>query len=158
MGVGGLQDESITNFFKDCWLHARIKLHFFFFLATMSGLWDLNFLTRDWTQAPGSESRVLTTGPPRNSVNCIYFYSEHKVKVTEKIKLTVVQSLSQVWLFATPWTAACQASLSFTISWGLLKLMSIELVMPSNHLVLCHPLLLLSSVFPIISQNSNKKD
>ena len=60
-----------------------------------------------------------------------------------------VQSLSCVWLFATPWTEAHQASLSFTISWSLLKLMSIELVMLSNHLVLCHPLLL-PSVFLII--------
>jgi len=52
----------------------------------------------------------------------------------------VVQSLSHVRLFATPWTAACQASLSFTISWSLLKLISLELVMPSNHLILCRPL------------------
>ena len=62
----------------------------------------------------------------------------------------VVQSLSGVQLFATPWTAACQASLSFTISWSLLKLMSLELVMPSNHFILCHPLLFLPSVFPTI--------
>ena len=62
----------------------------------------------------------------------------------------VVQSLSRVWLFATPWTAACQASLSITNSWSLLKLMSIESVMPSNHLILCHPLLLLPSLFPSI--------
>jgi len=61
-----------------------------------------------------------------------------------------VQSHSHVWLFVTPWTAACQASLSFTISWSLLKLMCIESVMPSNHLILCHPLLLLPSVFPSI--------
>ena len=54
-----------------------------------------------------------------------------------------VQSLSHVWLFATPWIAACQASLSITNSRSLLKLMSIELVMPSNHLILCHFLLLL---------------
>ena len=59
-----------------------------------------------------------------------------------------VQSLSHVPLFATPWTAACQAPLSITNSWSLLKLMSIELVMPSNHPILCHPLLLLPSVFP----------
>ena len=58
--------------------------------------------------------------------------------------------LSHVQLFATPWTTARQASLSFTISWSLLKLMSIELVMPSNHLILCRPLLLLLSVFPSI--------
>ena len=55
-----------------------------------------------------------------------------------------------VWLFATPWTATCQASLSITNSWSLLKLMTIESVMSSNHLILCHPLLLLPSIFPII--------
>ena len=55
----------------------------------------------------------------------------------------VVQSLNPVWLFVTPWTAACQASLSFTVSWSLLKLMSMELLMPANHLILCCPLLLL---------------
>ena len=53
-----------------------------------------------------------------------------------------VESLSCIWLFVTSWTAACQATLSFTISWSLLKLMSIESVMPSNHLILCYPLLL----------------
>ena len=67
----------------------------------------------------------------------------------------IVQLPSCVWLFATPWTAACQASLSLTISWSLLKLMSIESVMPSNHLILCHPLLLLPSVFPRIRVFSN---
>ena len=61
-----------------------------------------------------------------------------------------VQSLSHVLLFAIPWTAACQASLSITNSWSLLKFMSIESVMPSNHLILCSPLLLLPSVFPSI--------
>ena len=59
-----------------------------------------------------------------------------------------VQSLSHVQLFATPWTVACQASLSITNSWSFLKLMSIESVMPSNHLILCRPLLLLPSSFP----------
>ena len=61
-----------------------------------------------------------------------------------------VQSLSRVQLFATPWTAAHQASLSITNSWSLLKLTPIELVMPSNHLILCRPLLLLPSIFPSI--------
>ena len=61
-----------------------------------------------------------------------------------------VQSLSHVWLFATPWTAACQASLSITISRSLLKLISFESVMLSNHLILCYPLLLLPSTFPSI--------
>ena len=61
-----------------------------------------------------------------------------------------VQSLSHVWLFATPQTTACQASLSITNSHSSLRLMSIESVMPSNHLILCCPLLLLPSIFPII--------
>ena len=63
--------------------------------------------------------------------------------------ITVVQSLSSVRLFVTPWTAAHQASLSFTISQSLVRLMSIESVMPSNHLILCRPLLL-PSIFPSI--------
>ena len=67
-----------------------------------------------------------------------------------------VQSLSCVWLFATPWTAAHQASQSTTNSWSLLELMSIELVMPSNHLIFCHPLLLLPSIFPSIRIFSNE--
>ena len=71
-------------------------------------------------------------------------------------KFSSVQSLSRVQLFATPWTAACQASLSIANSWSLLKLMSIELVMPSNHLNLCHPLLLLPSIFPSIRVFSNE--
>ena len=61
-----------------------------------------------------------------------------------------IQSLSHVQLFVTPRTAVCQAYLSITNSWSLLKLMSIESVMPSNHLILCHPLLLLPSIFPSI--------
>ena len=61
-----------------------------------------------------------------------------------------VQSLSRVQLFATPWTAERQASLSITNSWSLPKVVSIESVMPSNHLILCHPLLLLPSIFPSI--------
>ena len=64
--------------------------------------------------------------------------------------ISAVQSLSHVQLFATPWTVACQASLLFTISWSLLKLMSIESMMPSSHLILCHPLLLLPSIFSSI--------
>ena len=69
---------------------------------------------------------------------------------TEKETITSVQVLSHIQLFATPWTAACQASLSITNSRSLLKLISIELVMPSNHFILCHTLLLLPSIFPSI--------
>ena len=70
--------------------------------------------------------------------------------------MSSVQSLSRVRLFATPWTAAHQASLSITNSRSLLKLMSIEWVMPSNHLIVCHPLLLLPSIFPSIRVFSNE--
>ena len=75
---------------------------------------------------------------------------------SSKFQLSSVQSLSSVRLFATPWTAAHQASLSITNSQSLLKLMSIELVMPSNHLILCHPLLFLPSIFPSIRVFSNE--
>ena len=65
-------------------------------------------------------------------------------------QISSVQSLSRVWLFVAPWSAARQAFLFITNSWSLLKLLSIELMMPSNYFILCHPLLLLSSVFPSI--------
>ena len=68
----------------------------------------------------------------------------------------VVQSFSPVWLFVTPWSAACQASLSLTICQSLHKLTSIESVLPSNHTVLCHPLLLLPSIFPSIRVSSSE--
>ena len=71
-------------------------------------------------------------------------------------EISSVQSLSCVWLFATPWTAACQASPSITNSQSLLEFMSIESMMPSNHLIFCHPLLLLPLVFPSIRVFSNE--
>ena len=76
--------------------------------------------------------------------------------MSEKREFSSVQSLSRVQLFATPWTAPCQASLSITISQSSLKLMSIESVMPSSHLILCCPLLLLPSIFPSIRVFSNE--
>ena len=75
---------------------------------------------------------------------------------TNNKTLSSVQLLSCVQLFVTPWTAACQASLSITSSQSLLKLMSIELVMPTKHLILCHPLLSLPSIFPSIRVFSNE--
>ena len=72
------------------------------------------------------------------------------------VQFSSVQLLSRVWLFATPWTAAHQASLSITNSRSLLKLMSIELVMPSNHFIFCHPLLLPPSIFPSMKVFSNQ--
>ena len=72
------------------------------------------------------------------------------------VQFSSVQSLSHVWLFVTPWTTARQASQSITNSWSLLKLMFIESMMPSNHLILCCPLLFLSSIFSSIRVFSNK--
>ena len=71
-------------------------------------------------------------------------------------KISSVRSLSHVQLFLTPWTAARQASLFITNTWGLLKVMSIQSVMPSNHVILCHPLLLLPSILPNIMILSNE--
>ena len=70
--------------------------------------------------------------------------------ITYSYFLVVVQFLSRVQVFETPWTEACQAPLSLTISWSLLKFMSVELGIPSNHLILCHPLLFPPSIFPSI--------
>jgi len=72
-----------------------------------------------------------------------------------KVQFSSIQSLSHVWLFEIPWTTVCQASLSIISSRSLPKLMSIESVMPSNHLILCHPLLL-PSIFPRIRVFSNE--
>ena len=79
-----------------------------------------------------------------------------KLKLQYFDQFSSVQSLSCVRLFATPWIAACQASLSITNSWSLPKLMSIESVMPSSHLILCRPLLLLSPIPPSFRVFSNK--
>ena len=75
---------------------------------------------------------------------------EVKPYSNEKSEITLVQSFSHVQLFTTPWTAELQASLSITNSQSILKLMSIELVMPFNHLILCRPLLFLPLIFPSI--------
>ena len=79
-----------------------------------------------------------------------------RFNIDSNIQFSLVQLLSRVWLFAKPWTAAHQASLSITNSQSLLKLKSIASVMPSNHLILCRPLLLLHSIFPIIRVFSNE--
>ena len=101
------------------------------------------------------QADFLTTGPSGKSLS----NSFHKLIAVlvflgswnvPSVSTVVVQLLGHVQLFVTPWTTAPQVSLSFAISWSLLKLMSIELVMPSNHLILCHPLLLLPSIFPSI--------
>ena len=86
----------------------------------------------------------------------IYFFQICDLSISFLRFSCLVQSLSRVQLLATPWTAACQASLSITNSQSLLKLISIESVMPSNHLILCCPLLLLPSIFPSITVFSSE--
>ena len=81
--------------------------------------------------------------------------NSNNIRYTNRGCISSIQWFSHVWLFATPWTAARQASLSITNSWSPLKLMSIESVMPSNHLIPCHPLLL-PSIFPSIRVFSNE--
>ena len=87
---------------------------------------------------------------------CIYIYIYIYIYTHTHTIFVVVQLLSCVQLSVTSWTVAHQASLSLTISWSLPKFISIELVMPSNHLILCHPLLLLPSIFPSIRIFSNE--
>ena len=94
---------------------------------------------------------LLYLPPPSHAL--VWSSLERVGDILDKQDLNVVssvQSLSHVWLFVTPWTAVCQASLSFTNSWSLLKLMSFESMMPSNHLILCHPLLFLLQSFPAL--------
>ena len=94
----------------------------------------------------------------------VLIHSRYQQEITDCILWTLTNCflllfsrwVMHVWLFATPWTAAHQASLPFIISRSLLKLMSIELVIPSNHLILCHLLLLLPSIFPSMRVFSNE--
>ena len=91
------------------------------------------------------------------SWNFKWFMWHHKpCHLTSSVQFSSVQSLSHVWLFATPWIAACQASLSITNTQSLLKLMSIGSMMPSSCLILFHPLLLLPPILPIIRVFSNE--
>ena len=92
----------------------------------------------------------------RTVIALFYVYNAIISSTNFTYHFSSVQSLSHVWLFATPWTAASKASLSITNTRSLLKLMSIELVMPSKHLILCCPLLLLPSIFPSIRVFSNE--
>ena len=94
--------------------------------------------------------------PAHSRANIAMKQVTQNIRFLSACKFSSVQSLSCVWLFATPWTAACQASLSITNSQSLLKLLSIESVMPSNHLILCYPLLFPPSIFPSFRVFSNE--
>ena len=105
----------------------------------------------------GLEGLILLKWPyyTKRSIDLVWSLSNyqdffHRSRQIILKLISSVQSFSRVGLFATPWTATCQAFLSIINSHSLLKLMSIGLVMPSNHLILCHPLLLLPSIFPSI--------
>ena len=110
-------------------------------------------LPGNWTSAPCSGSSVWNTGPPGKSPETAYYAWSIKPL---SVQFRSVQSLSRVQLFATPWIAARQAPLSITSSQSLLKLMPIELVMPSIHLILCCPLLFLPAIPPSITVFSNE--
>ena len=99
--------------------------------------------------------RLKQTNKQKNPKGFCFYTTSHVLKEILK-GISSVQSLSRVWQFGTPWTAAGQASLSITNSWSLLKFMSVESVMPFNHLILCRPLLFLSSNFPSIRVFSNE--
>ena len=111
----------------------------------------------------GRISDLIILDPIDRNLNFYYFkffpaqiWCDLAIKTLEWFIVVIVHSLSHVQLFVIPWTAAHQASPSFTISRSLLKLMSMESVMPSNHLILCRPLLLLPSIFPRIKVFSNE--
>jgi len=136
----------------------------FLSLKTGSWCWDESVPT-DFTRWPLSSinfthiftfPQFVTSKKPNSFVQMVYKLSGLASSLRFLLLSYVVQSLSRVQLFATPWTAAHQASLSFTISQNLFKLMSIESVMPYSHLILCSLLLLLPSVFPSIRVFSNE--
>ena len=112
----------------------------------------------EWNHWISLQSKGFTSTCNLRLSPCAVSFWEVRVTCLSCIQPQVssVQSLSCDLLFATPWTTALQASLSITSSWSLPKPMSIELVMPSNHLILCHPLLLLPSIFPSIRLFSNE--
>ena len=122
-------------------------------MATHSGTlaWKIQ-----WTEKPGRLQSMWSQRVGHNWATSLHFTSEGPYPAVVTVHCSVTQSLSLIGLFATPWTAASQASLSFTISLSLLRLMCIESVMPSNHLILCHPLLLLPSICPCIRVFSNE--
>ena len=102
------------------------------------------------TQSPQHTLNYKGISNKSNGPLCNRTGKRHMKRCSASLIISSAHSLSHVRLFVTPWTTARQASLSITNSQGLLKLMPIELVMPSNHLILCHPFLLPPSVFPNI--------
>ena len=107
--------------------------------------------SQGWTWCNANNNLRTKLSLPGTSIKISHYSIPRGTQNTSVlIQFSSIQSLSRVWLFATLWTVAHQASLSITNSWRLLKLMSIESVMPSNHIIFCRPILLLPSVFPSI--------
>ena len=114
------------------------------------------WMTAIWSTYPGQPRHPEDTLKLSHMLSGWLEFYDRSQKQNIYVVVAVVQSLSRVQLFSTPWTAARQASLSVTNSRSLLKLMPIKSVMPSNHLILCHPLLPLSSIFPSTRVFSNE--
>ena len=117
---------SLNSFMWLLFFSSNFKKYLFIIYFCLQGIWDLSSPPRDRTHIPCIGRRILN----HYTTSCC--------------------SVAQLCLFATSWTTTYQISLSFTISWSLPKLMSIKSVMPSSHFILCHPLLLLPSIFPRI--------
>ena len=155
---------SATTLFKNSWQtphsHPTLPLPFpafifsiafGLFLHTIYFTWYLCTVSYSLTLLPPTQYPLECKVPGRQRDFCTYFLKLNpSPKNSLRHIISLIQSLSRVRLFATPWTATRQATLSITNAWSLLKLMSITSVMPSNHLLLCHPLLLLPSIFPSI--------
>ena len=123
----------------------------FFYLVTMTRTSNIVL-----SKSGKSRHPFLVSGFRAESFSLVSMMLTMDMSYVNFIQFSSVQSFSRVQLFATPWTTASQASLSITNSWSPPKPMSIELVMPSSHLILCHPLLLLPSIFPSIRDFSNE--
>ena len=143
-----LPNHEVYIFWKiwNCYSSSEfIHCHLVFFLPQIL-CWPILFpQTPWWSMKP--EARVTSLG----DINCSLNFPTYR-----SVQFSSVQSLSRVRLFATPWIATRQASLSITNSQSLFKLMAIETVMPSSHLILCRTLLLLPSIFPNIRAFSNE--
>ena len=140
------------------WEKAKNKPEFYFYMSyslIMQNPSLYNFRVRHGN--PPLSKSLEPSGSILKPFSSLHLAASSQLSATTSLKwISSVQPLSRVWLFGTPWNAACQASLSITNSQSLLKLVSIESVMPSNHLILCHPLLLVPSIFPSIRVFSNE--
>ena len=122
------------------WIHSRVTQWF-----------NINKLNPcDTPHQQKDKNHMITSKIQKQHLTKVNIHDKNSHESGYRQVIVIVQLPSRVWLSVTPWTAAHQVSLSFAISLSLLKLMSTESVMPPNHLILCHPLLLLPSIFPSI--------